>query len=147
MALQVKIIKADSDDVFDDFRRDLLQNFFSSHHKSFSLSRCTWEPPTDVFETADDIVIKMEIAGIEQGKVDIRVNNSTLTIRGYRAEGDTSGKERYHLMELSYGSFERSFVLPRSIVTGDITAAYDKGFLTITIPKRTKRSPKKIDID
>ena len=147
MEAQQEIKLDEFEEVFEKLRHDLTQGIFSTKQPRFLLSKCSWEPPADLFETNEHIVIKMEIAGVNRDQIDIILKDSKLVVRGMRAEGDTSGKEHYHLMELHYGTFERVFPMPRRIVPGEIKASYDLGFLTITIPKRTTSDAVHIEIE
>ena len=87
----------------------LFDNYFSSQRPLFSLSGKMWNPPTDVYETSDSIVVKMEIAGVRQDKLEISLEENFLIIRGCRHEEHPLPKENYHLMEIRYGRFERVF--------------------------------------
>jgi HSP20 family protein len=100
------------------------------------LSESVWRPPTDVFETQDEIVILMEIPCVNKEDVSILLVDDVLTIRGRRGDACRDRKVRYHQMEIHYGCFERSFVTPRHIERNAIQpATYSDGFLRIVIPK------------
>lgn len=120
--------------------KTVFDNFFSSQRPLFSLSEKIWNPPTDVYETCESIVIKMEIAGVKEEHMDISVDNNLLHIRGRRLEEAPLRKENYYLMEIRYGRFERVFAMPRALSLADITAEYRDGFLRVTIPKSKQRT-------
>ncbi len=120
----------------------LFDDFFSPR-PLFSLSRRPWNPPTDVYETQDFIVIKMELAGMNEDDIEITLENNILTIQGHRAEEHPGDKKNYHLMELHYGNFQRVFSLPGKFTRNDINATYKDGFLKITIPK-TSAPPREV---
>ena len=113
---------------------------FLSPKASFSLNKIPWNPPTDIYETQDLIVIRMELAGVNKEHIDISLLDQILTIQGYRHEETPVKKKNYHLMEIHYGPFQRSFRLPMPIKRNDINANYKDGFLKITIPKRMPAS-------
>ncbi len=115
-------------------------NFFSSQRPLSSLSERIWNPPTDVYETSESMVIKMEVAGVKQEDMDISVDNNLLLIRGRRLEETPLRKENFHLMEIRYGCFERVFAMPAGLSLLDIIAEYRDGFLRLTIPKSKKRT-------
>lgn len=98
----------------------------------------TWRPPTDVYETDDRVVVKVEIAGMEKGDFSISLTDRNLTISGVRhdplaeAEGLTLS---YQQMEIRYGEFETEVYLPWAIVEKEIEATYEDGFLRVVLPK------------
>ena len=98
----------------------------------------TWRPPTDVYETDDSVVVKVEIAGMEEGEFTISLSNRNLTITGVRpdpmaeAEGLTLS---YQQMEIRYGEFKTEVYLPWAIVEEEIEATYEDGFLRVVLPK------------
>jgi len=117
--------------------RSLFDNVFSSQKPLFSLSEKVWNPPTDVYETANSVVIKMEVAGVSLNDLDLTIKDHYLVIRGCRRESPCLDKENFHLMEIRYGSFERSFPLPHNVHLDEIQAQYTNGFLIVTVPKKT----------
>jgi HSP20 family protein len=120
--------------------KTVFDNFFSSQRPLFSLSERIWNPPTDVYETSESMVIKMEVAGVKQEDMDISVDNNLLLIRGRRLEETPLRKENFYLMEIRYGCFERVFAMPAGLSLTDIIAEYRDGFLRLTIPKSKKRT-------
>ena len=78
--------------------KTVFDNFFSSQRPLFSLSDRIWNPPTDVYETCESMVIKMEVAGVKQEDMDISVDNNLLLIRGRRLEETPLRKENFYLM-------------------------------------------------
>ena len=120
--------------------KSLFGNFFSSQRPLFSLSEKVWNPPADVYETSDSIIVKMEIAGVAQDSLDITVHENFLIIRGHRSEDTTLPKENYHLMEVRYGQFERVFGMPGPLDSGEINAQYNNGFLFVTVTKKPQQS-------
>lgn len=92
-----------------------------------------WRPPTDVFETDDSVVIKVEIAGMSSDDFEISFANRILRVRGSRA--DTQRKLSCHCLEIQYGEFISEVYLPGHYAQERIEAQYENGFLTITLPK------------
>jgi HSP20 family protein len=105
-----------------------------------------WQPAVDIYETADSIVIKAELPDVDQKDIDVRIEDSTLTLRGERRHEDEVKKENYHRIERYFGSFQRSFSLPATVDQERVVAACDKGVLTITLPKKEETKPKQINI-
>jgi HSP20 family protein len=105
-----------------------------------------WSPLVDIYETENDLVLKAEMPGIKPENVDIRIENNTLTLKGERKfEGEVK-KENYHRMERSYGTFIRSFTLPRTVEQEKVSAEYKEGVLIIALPKKEETKPKQISI-
>jgi len=105
----------------------------------------TWCPPTDVYETNDCVVVKVEIAGMEEGEFTISLSERNLTITGVRpdplaeAEGSTLS---YQQIEIRYGEFKTEVYLPCTIVENEIDATYADGFLRVVLPKaRAQKVP------
>jgi len=92
-----------------------------------------WSPPTDVYETEENLVIKMEVAGMREDDFDVSLENQILIIRGNRH--DLNERRAYHQMEIRFGKFEIATGLPGSVDLDKATAEYKDGFLTIIFPK------------
>ncbi|MGI8907349.1 MAG: Hsp20/alpha crystallin family protein [Candidatus Sumerlaeaceae bacterium] len=128
------------------FRR-IIDNFFHGNLPQFCPAERVWNPPTDVFETANAIHIKMEIAGVRDEDLEVKVTDNLLVIRGRRTDEQHTKKENFHLMEIHYGTFERVFGLPRPMEVKDVTARLKDGFLLVTIPKDIKVREYRIGIE
>lgn len=105
-----------------------------------------WMPSMDVFETEDKIVATVELPGIDPADVEVEVEDSTLTITGTREFSSEVKEESYHRIERRYGSFCRSMSLPATADTEKVEAGFDKGVLTVEVPKLEKAKAKKIQI-
>lgn len=104
-------------------------------------------PETDVVETEHNIRVITEMPGLKRDNIDIDVENNVLTIRGEKREERNEGEEgKYHLAERRYGTFTRSFVLPRDVDSENIEANFEDGVLNITIPKSEKARRRRIEI-
>ncbi len=101
-----------------------------------SFASGTWYPPTDVYETESDLVVKMAISGVPKEDISITLTGNTLTISGRRQDHSNHQKVCYYLMEIRYGYFERNIELPRNINADKIEASCKDGFLLVTIPKK-----------
>ena len=129
-----------------DFER-LFREGFQPFMGDGELSTRTWAPPVDIFENADNIVLKAELPGVDPKDVEIRVEDNTLCLKGERKFEREVKEENYHRVERSYGSFARSFSLPNSIDADKVVADYKDGLLTLTMPKREEAKPKTIKIE
>ena len=96
-----------------------------------------WRPPTDVYETDDSVVVKVEIAGMEERDFAVSLDANVLTISGVR--NDPAPKLGYQQMEILYGHFETEVHLPRAIDEDRVEATYEDGFLQIRLPKAQPR--------
>jgi HSP20 family protein len=105
-----------------------------------------WMPSMDVYETEDRIVAKLELPGIDPDKVDVSVEDSTLTVSGSREFSDEVNEDNYHRVERRYGSFTRAITLPQTVDTEKVNATFDKGVLTIEVAKAERAKPKKIQV-
>ena len=104
------------------------------------------KPPMDVYETENDIVVKMNIPGFDPEHIDISIENGLLRVSGKMEEKKEEKERGYIRKEIHTGSFERVISLPAKVETGDIQAGYDKGILKISIPKSKDKQNSKIKI-
>jgi len=105
-----------------------------------------WQPLVDIFENDEAVVIRAELPGVEQDAIEVKIEGSTLTIRGERKQDAEVRQENYHRVERYYGPFQRSFLLPQTIDQEKVKAACDKGVLTITLPKKQLTKPRQITV-
>lgn len=99
--------------------------------------RRAWRPPTDVYETAQHVVIRVEVAGLREEDFQISLADRRLTITGHRA--DPAAKLSYQNMEIQYGEFCTEVLLGWNVGQDAIEATYDQGFLSVRIPKPQER--------
>lgn len=92
-----------------------------------------WRPPTDVFECENEIVVRVEIAGMEESDFTITIDQNYLLIQGVR--NDSSTRLAYHQMEIRFGEFSTFVELPDSVIINEARAEYEKGFLQVILPK------------
>lgn len=103
-------------------------------------------PALDVYQDKDNVVAELAVPGIDPAKVDITIENDVLTVSGHTEEKQEVKREDYYRKEVRAGSFSRSVVLPMAVKGSDAQANYDKGVLTITMPKEEAVKPKKISV-
>ena len=92
-------------------------------------------------------MLKLEAPGIDEKDIDVRLENNTLTIHGERKIEKEEKEENFRRVERQYGSFTRSFTLPSSVDTGQVSADYEKGVLKIKLAKKTEAKPKQIKVN
>jgi len=93
-------------------------------------------PDIDVRENDQEIVFEAELPGLEESDVSIILRGGVLSLKGEKKSKRDEKRDTYHLVERSYGTFERSFRLPETINEDQIKATFDKGVLHIVVPKR-----------
>ena len=105
-----------------------------------------WRPAVDIYEDADGIQVKADLAGVKPEDIKINVENNVLTISGDRKLDKEDKREGYHRVERFHGSFSRSFALTDEISTEDVDARYDSGVLSLTLHKRPAAKRRAIEI-
>ncbi len=101
----------------------------------------------DVYEDEHKLVLKLEVPGIKQEDLDIRLENQTLTVKGQRGFDAEEKEENFHRIERRFGSFVRSFTLPQTVDANSITAKYDAGVLSVQLGKKEAAKPKQVKIE
>ena len=125
----------------------LFRDFFSAQAGETEISTRSWAPPVDIYETDNDLVMKVELPGVEPKDVEVRVEDNNLYLKGERKFEKEVNEQNYHRVERSYGSFARSFSLPSSISADKVKAEFKDGLLVLTLPKREEAKPKTIKIE
>ena len=121
-------------------------------HESFSggrdesLATSSFAPAVDVYEDEHNVTLKIEVPGIDEKDIDVRVENNTLTVHGERKFEKEEREENYRRVERQYGSFSRTFTLPNTVDTESVSADYEKGVLKIKLAKKAEAKPKQIKI-
>lgn len=108
-----------------------------------------WVPPVNVEEAQDELVLTAELPGMKEDDIEIELENNVLTIRGEKQETrheEQDENRRYHVWERRYGSFQRSFTLPRTVKAEDISASFQEGVLFVHMPKVPEAQGRKIQI-
>jgi HSP20 family protein len=122
------------------------EDFFGGGWRALRPMAEEWIPAVDISDTADKVIVKAEIPGIDAKDIEISLVGDVLTIKGEKRAEKEEKKENFHLVERGYGSFSRSLRLPAVVETDKIEASYKKGVLTITCPKKEEVKPKQITI-
>jgi HSP20 family protein len=102
---------------------------------------------SELQEDQDNYYVKAELPGIPKDKIDIELINNQLRIHAEKEEEKETTNKKYHFSEISYGSFTRTYNLPRTVNSQGIKADYKEGVLTITVPKSEESKGKKIRIE
>jgi len=130
-----------------------LQNRVNSLFRDFNdggenaLTTASFVPAVDIYEDAQKVVLKLEVPGIEEKDLDVRVENHTLTVKGERKFEKEEKEENFHRIERRYGSFYRAFTLPSTVDTENVKANYNAGVLRLELQKKAEAQPKQIKVN
>jgi HSP20 family protein len=125
----------------------LFREAYSPEEPDEALTTTSFAPPVDIYEDEHNITLKLEVPGIDEKDIDVRIENTTLTVHGERKIEKEEKEENFRRVERQYGSFTRSFTLPSSVDPAQVTAHYDKGVLKIKLAKKAEAKPKQIKVN
>jgi HSP20 family protein len=123
------------------------ESFNSSEGRDESLATSNFAPAVDVYEDEHSVTLKIEVPGIDEKDIDVRIENRTLTVHGERRFEKEEKEENYRRVERQYGSFSRTFTLPNTVDTENVSADYEKGVLKIKLTKKAEAKPKQIKVN
>ncbi|MCB1188647.1 Hsp20/alpha crystallin family protein [bacterium] len=109
-------------------------------------SGSVWSPSVDVKEDEQQFTVLVELPGLKSSEIEVQVENNVLFISGERRMEEKKEGENWHFVERSYGSFSRSFRLPKNVDSEAVKASYTDGMLSISIPKAEEARPRKVEI-
>jgi len=101
----------------------------------------------DIYEDEQSITLKLDVAGIDEKDIDVKLENNTLSISGERKFESEEKAENYRRVERRYGRFGQAFTLPQTVDHESVTAKYDQGVLKIRLVKKAEAKPKQIKIN
>jgi HSP20 family protein len=125
----------------------VFRDTYSQGGQDQSLATSSFAPAVDVYEDEHNVTLKVEVPGIDEKDIDIRLENNTLTVHGERKIEKEEKEENYRRVERQYGSFTRTFTLPTTLDSENVSANYDKGVLSITLPKKAEAKPRQINVN
>jgi HSP20 family protein len=111
------------------------------------LATSSFAPPVDVYEDEHQVTLKIEVPGIDEKDIDVRIENNVLTVHGERKFEKEEKEENFRRVERQYGSFTRTFTLPNTVDAEKVQADYEKGILKIVLPKKAEAKPKQIKVN
>lgn len=135
----------DFDSMFDRMTR-LLYSGYRQEMEDKDQYMSDWSPVTDIYETKDEYVFKVEVPGMNKEDVKVEVKDDNLWISGERKENKEIKQDDYHRVESRIGKFSRSFRLPNGIDQEKIEASMNNGILELKVPKPETKKPKAISI-
>lgn len=133
-----RTLRSEMDRLFDDF--------FGLMPARRDGTSAVWAPAVDIREDVDNYFVEAELPGMKKEEIEIELENNVLSIRGERKFERKQDSENYHFVERSYGTFYRSFSLPKNVDGENISAEYKDGVLHVAIPKKDEVKPKKVEI-
>ena len=125
----------------------LFRESYGPEGREESLTSTRFAPPVDVYEDEHNVTLKIEVPGIDEKDIDVRIENNVLTVHGERKFEKEEKEENFRRVERQYGSFTRTFTLPNTVDSENVSANYDKGILKIALPKKAEAKPKQIKVN
>ena len=125
----------------------LFRDSYGPEGREEALTSTSFAPPVDVYEDEHNLSLKIEVPGIDEKDIDVRIENNVLTVHGERKFEKEEKEENFRRVERQYGSFTRTFTLPSTVDGEKVSANYDKGILKITLPKKAEAKPKQIKVN
>ena len=112
-----------------------------------ALKETRWLPALEITETAESLVVKAEVPGLEKDEIEVSIQGDTLTLKGEKKEENAEKEGKVLRTERLYGSFFRSLILPAAVDPAAVKAVYKNGVLELTLPKKEEARPRQIQID
>jgi HSP20 family protein len=146
-------LRREIDRLFEDFDRDFWG--FPFRRSGFDVEpfwrrELSWRgtPAVDITETDKAYEITAELPGLDEKNIEVKLANGGLTIKGEKQEEKEEKEKDYYLHERHFGSFERYFRVPEGVDTSKVEATFNKGVLTVTLPKsqEAQKAEKKIEV-
>ncbi|MFY9646183.1 MAG: Hsp20/alpha crystallin family protein [Terriglobales bacterium] len=125
----------------------LFRDSYGPEGQDQALTSTAFAPPVDVYEDEHNVTLKIEVPGIDEKDIDVRIENNTLTVHGERKFENEEKEENFRRVERQYGSFTRTFTLPNTVDHDTVQADYDKGVLKIKLAKKAEAKPKQIKVN
>jgi len=126
---------------FDDLLHD---DFFRARRQ---MAQPTFAPPVDIVETDKGFELSADLPGLTADDVDITIEDGVLSISGERKNEITEEKKGYRRVERTFGSFKRSFTLPKGVSVDEVTARVEHGQLKVSVPKPVSELPRKVKVE
>ena len=130
-----------------DRMNSLFRQNYGTEGREESLTTSSFAPAVDVYEDEHQVTLKIEVPGVDEKDIDVRIENNVLTVHGERKFEKEEKEENFRRVERQYGSFTRTFTLPNTVDSENVRASYDKGILKIALPKKSEAKPKQIKVN
>ncbi len=126
---------------------EIFGEFFGQTPFAIAATEAVWSPLVDVHETKEGFLLQVELPGVKQEDIQVSMVGDTLTLKGERKRETEVKEDSYHRIERSYGTFQRSIVLPSVLDPNRVKATYREGVLEIQLPKKEEAKPKEIKVE
>jgi HSP20 family protein len=126
---------------------EIFGEFFGRTPVAMAATEAVWSPLVDVHETKEGFQLQVELPGVKQEDIQVSIVGDTLTLKGERKRETEVKEDNYHRIERSYGTFQRSIVLPSVVDPNRVKATYRDGVLQIQLPKKEEAKPKEIKVE
>src|SRR6201993_5148354 len=130
-----------------DRMNSLFRQNYGTEGREESLTTSSFAPAVDVYEDEHQVTLKIEVPGVDEKDIDVRIENNVLTVHGERKFEKEEKEENFRRVERQYGSFTRSFTLPTTVDPENVQADYDKGLLKVQLAKKAEAKPKQIKVN
>lgn len=124
----------------------LFEEAYRGGERPTEMTSSTWPVPVDIYETKDEIVVRVEVPGIDPKDVSISLTGDQLTIRGQREQEHEVEGRNYVRVERRFGNFMRSFTLNVPVQADQVRAKYREGILEVSLPKAEEVKPREIQV-
>ncbi|MBX5449662.1 MAG: Hsp20/alpha crystallin family protein [Thermogemmatispora sp.] len=129
--------------------RQLLQEVLRQSQQALLQRSEVWRPPADIRESAERVVVKIELAGMSEDEINVTLYEDALVVSGERRD-DSEDRENLYYQEaqIRYGPFRVEVFIPSPIDREAVTARYENGFLWVTLPKlpATRSEPQRVQV-
>jgi len=141
----IKIRFAKDFEMLEERMRRMMDSFFGAWVQPHSASP-TFRPAADIFENPEELVIRMDIAGVLREDLNLTLSRQELVISGRRRFPSDEPVQRFYSLEIDYGGFERRFTLPQAVEEGAIRAEYKNGVLEVRLSWKKPAPPQRIPV-
>jgi HSP20 family protein len=126
---------------------EIFGEFFGRTPAAMAATEAVWSPLVDVHETKEGFKLQVELPGVKQEDIQLTIEGNSLILKGERKRENEVKEDNYHRIERSYGTFQRSIVLPSVVDPNRVKATYRDGVLQIQLPKKEEAKPKEIKVE
>lgn len=127
--------------------RDLVEHLFLEPGRGSLEADVVWYPATDVYETEKELVVRMDVSGVDREQVKIMMRGRSLDVHGVRTDCTPKGRKTFHKMEIAMGPFARSIQVPERFAGAKTSATYENGVLEIRLKRRARSGPRDVEIE
>jgi HSP20 family protein len=126
----------------DDLFEDIFREFFAMPETGIG----PLEPAAEVAESDGDVIVKLEVPGVDKDQLHVSVNEDEVTVRGETRKETEEKKKSYYRQEIRYGAFQRTVPLPVDVDPAKASAELKEGILKITLPKAAQAKARRVDV-